>query len=324
MRRREFITLLGGAATWPVTARAQQPALPVIGFLHSASPGPYARLVAALQQGLAQAGYVAGRNVAFEFRWADDQYDRLPALAADLVARQVTVIFANGPAALPAKAATKTIPIVFANGGDPILLGLVASLNRPGGNITGVTNLNTELGAKRLELLHEIVPAVTSFAMLLNPNSPIAAETRSKVLEAARVLGLQVHVLDVSTEREFDATFEDLVRLRVGALAIGTDAFLNTRSQQLATLATSHSIPAVSQIREFAAAGGLMSYGDSSTDQYRQVGAYIGRILKGEKPGDLPVQQSTKVELVVNLKTAKTLGLTVPLSLLTRADEVIE
>ena len=325
IRRREFITLLGGAAAWSLAARAQQ-AMPVIGFLGSASAGPYARMMAAFRQGLNEIGYVEDRNVAIEYRWAEGQNDRLPALAADLVRRQVTVIATTGtPETLAAKAATTTIPIVFQVGIEPVQVGLVASLSRPGGNLTGVTNLNVEVGPKRLELLQEVVPTATLMALLVNPTSPNLTESTTKdALAAARTLGVQLHVLHASTERDIDDAFAALVQLRAGALVIGSDVFFNSRREQLAGLALRHAVPAIFQFREFAVAGGLMSYGANFTDSYRQVGVYTGRVLKGEKPSDLPVHQSTKVELIINLKTAKALGITVPLTLLGRADEVIE
>jgi putative ABC transport system substrate-binding protein len=327
MRRREFITLLGGTAVaWPLAARAQQLAMPVIGFLNSESPDLFAYLVRAFRQGLSQSSYVEGSNVAIEYRWADGQYDRLPALVADLIQRQATVLAVNSPApVMAAKAATKTIPIVFATGYDPVAAGLVASLNRPGGNLTGVTTLNVEVGPKRVELLHELVPTATSIALLVNPAAGPIHETISADLQAAaRKLRLQFHLLHASAVRDFDTVFSTLAQLRAGGLVIGSDPFFNSQSEQLAALAIRHAVPAMYQYREFAAAGGLVSYGGSLTDMYRQVGAYTGRILKGEKPADLPVQQSTKVELILNLKTARALGLTVPLPLLGRADEVIE
>jgi putative ABC transport system substrate-binding protein len=326
MKRRQFITVLGGAAVWPLAARAQQSAMPVIGFLGSASAGPYARMMAAFRQGLNETGYVEGRNVAIEYRWAEGQNDRLPALAADLVRRQVTVIATTGtPETLAAKAATATIPIVFQVGIEPVQVGLVASLSRPGGNLTGVTNLNVEVGPKRLELLKELVPTATLMALLVNPTSPILTESTTKdALAAARTLGVQLHVLHASTERDIDDAFAALVQLRAGALVIGSDVFFNSRREQLAALALRHAVPAIFQYREFAVAGGLMSYGANFTESYRQVGVYTGRVLKGEKPSDLPVHQSTKVELIINLKTAKALGITLPLTLLGRADEVIE
>jgi putative ABC transport system substrate-binding protein len=327
MKRREFITLLTGAAVvCPMAASAQQPAMPVIGFLGSASAGPYARMMAAFRQGLNEIGYVEDRNVAIEYRWAEGQNDRLPALAADLVRRQVTVIATTGtPETLAAKGATATIPIVFQVGIEPVQVGLVASLSRPGGNLTGVTNLNVEVGPKRLELLNELVPTATLMALLVNPTSPNLTESTTKdALAAARTLGVQLHVLHASTERDIDDAFAALVQLRAGALVIGSDVFFNSRREQLAALALRHAVPAIFQFREFAVAGGLMSYGANFTDSYRQVGVYTGRVLKGEKPSDLPVHQSTKVELIINLKTAKALGITLPLTLLGRADEVIE
>jgi putative ABC transport system substrate-binding protein len=326
VKRREFITLLGGTAVgWPLAARAQQPAVPVIGFLNGASPEGYAPYVAAFHQGLKEAGYVEGQNVAIEYRWAEGQYDRLPALAADLVRRQVVVIAAGtNPAAPAAKAATATIPIVFTTGLDPVQAGLVASLNRPGGNLTGVTSLAVEVGPKGLELLHELVPTATVIALLVNPTNPSAEALSRDLQPAARALGLQLHILHASTERDFDTVFATLLQLRAGGLVIGTDGFFIAQIEQLATRTVRHGVPAIFQYREFTAAGGLMSYGVSNRDLYRLVGVYTGRILRGEKPADLPVQRVTKVELAINLKTAKALGITFPITLLGRADEVIE
>ena len=325
MRRRDFIAgTVASTAAWPLATRAQQPALPVIGYLSSAARDRDAGRLRAFLQGLSETGYVEGRNVAIEYRWAEEKNDRLPALAADLVRRQVNVIVANNPAALPAKAATTRVPIVFTIGFDPVAAALVASLNRPGGNVTGLTSLNLELGLKRLELMHELVPAATIIAFLLNPTSPSAETQLRDVQAAAGTMGLQLHVLHASTERDFDAVFANLAQLRAGGLVIGPDAFFNSRSEQLAALAVRHVVPAIFQFRAFAAAGGLMSYGGNLADLYRQSGVYTGRILKGEKPAELPVQQVTKVELILNLKTAKVLGLEVPPTLLARADEVIE
>jgi putative ABC transport system substrate-binding protein len=326
VRRRAFISLLGGAAAWPLVARAQQPAMPVIGLLGGGSPDRDAKRVGAFRQGLSNAGYVEGKNVKIEYRWAEAQYDRLPALATDLVRRQVNVIAALGgtPSAQAAKAATNTIPIVFDTAGDPVEFGLVDSLNRPGGNVTGVTLLSVELGPKLLELAHEVVPTATVMALLVNPTSPLAETLWRETRAAARTLGLQLHVLQASTEREFDTVAAALVELRVGALLIGPDVLFTNGSDKLAALMLRHALPAIYPVREFAAAGGLISYGPSIAETWRLMGVYTGRILKGEKPADLPVQQVTKVELVINLKTAKALGITIPLTLLARADEVIE
>jgi putative ABC transport system substrate-binding protein len=327
MRRRDFIAGLGGAAaTWTLSARAQQPAMPVVGFLGSESPDLWTARVRAFRQGLSETGYVEGRNVAIEYRWADGQNERLPELAADLVRRRVTVIAAPGslPSALAVKAATITIPIVFTIGIDPVEVGLVSSLNRPGGNLTGVASLNAEVGPKRLELIHELVPTATTIALLVNPTNPNAENQTTDMQAATRTLGLELHILHASNERDFDAVFTSLVQLRAGALVIGADPFFSGRIERLAALTVRHAVPAIYEYREFAAAGGLLGYGGSNTDSFRLAGGYTGRILKGEKPADLPVQQATKVELVINLKTAKALGLTVPLALLNRADEIIE
>ena len=324
--RRKFLATLSGAVTWPLAAHAQQPAMPVIGFLNGASPDTYATFLAAFQKGLKEAGYVEGQNVALEYRWAHGQYDRLPGMAADLVRRRVAVITATStPAAVAAKAATAVIPIVFEMAGDPIRLGLVASLNRPGGNITGVTQLNEEVAPKRLELLHELVPTASVIALLVNPTDPVLAEANTRNLQAAaRAFGLQPHVLHASTERDFDEVFASLIQLRAGGLVIGPDSFLLGRSAQLAALTVRYGVPAVFEGREFVAAGGLASYGGNQADSYRLAGVYTARIVKGEKPSELPVQRGTKVELFLNLKTAKALGVTVPLPLSGRADDVIE
>jgi putative ABC transport system substrate-binding protein len=327
MQRREFITLVGGAAVaWPLAVRAQQPTLPVVGFVNADSPQGHARPLAAFLNGLGETGYVEGHNVAIEYRWADGRNDRLPSFVADLVQRKVAVISATTtPAALAAKAATTTIPIVFETGDDPIRLGLVASLNRPGGNVTGVTQLSVEVAPKRLELMHEILPTASVMALLVNPDDPtLAKATATELQAAARTLGLELHVLNASTERDFDGVFAKLIQLRAAGLVIGSGPFFNSRSEQLAALALRHAVPTIYEYHEFAAAGGLMSYGGDISESYRLAGIYTGRILKGDKPADLPVQQVTKVEMIINLKTAKTLGITIPLPLLGRADEVIE
>jgi putative ABC transport system substrate-binding protein len=326
VKRRKFITLLGGAATvWPLTARAQQPVMPVIGFFSAASPASFSGRIRAFQQGLSETGYAEGRNVAIEFRWANDRLDRLPDMAADLVRRPVAVIAATGtPTALAAKAATTTIPIVFQTVADPVQIGLVASLNRPGGNLTGLSTLGLEVGPKQLELLHRLIPAVTTMALLVNPTFPDTTSLAQKLQSSARALGLDLYVMHASGEHDFDAVFNTIRELRAGALVITTNPLFTSRRERLATLALRHGIPAIYQYREFAAAGGLMSYGASFTDSLRLVGIYTGRILNGEKPADLPVQQATKLELVLNLNTAKALGLAIPETVLALADEVIE
>ena len=326
MRRREFIALLGGLAAWPLAARAQQPAMPVIGFLSARSGGDSVQLLAAFRQGLKEAGYVEGQNVLAEFRFAEGNYDRLPALAADLVRRRVALIAAisGTPAAFAAKAATSVIPIVFANGANPVEFGLVASLNRPGANLTGVTFLAMATVAKRMGVLRELVPSATVIAYLANSSNELAKAETKETENAAHTLGLRFHVLNASAEHEIDRAFASVVQHRVGALVIASDTFLSSRKGQLIMLAARHAVPTMYYEREFAAAGGLISYGTDFADSYRQAGDYTGRILKGAKPGDLPVLQPTKFELVINLKTAKALGLEVPPMLLARADEVFE
>jgi ABC-type uncharacterized transport system substrate-binding protein len=327
MRRREFIGLIGGATTtWPFVARAQQPAMPVIGFLSSRSPGESNGVVAAFREGLREAGFVEGQNLAIEFRWAEGRYDRLSALAADLVRLPVVALFAAGgePSARAAKAATSTIPIVFSAVNDPVRLGLVASLNRPGGNVTGMSMFAADLGAKSVELLKELVPAVAIIAYVMNPLSPSAELYSKEAMMAASSLGVQVHVFNASTERDLDEAYAALVKLGAGGLVVVGEPFLDSQRDKTVALSARYVIPAIYTFREYVVAGGLMSYGASLTEAYRRAGTYLGRVLKGEKPADLPVQQPTKLELVVNLKTAEALGLTVPPTLLSRADEVIE
>jgi putative ABC transport system substrate-binding protein len=327
IERRKFLATLGGAAAaWPLAARAQQPAMPVVGYLDAGAPETSARLAAAFRKGLAETGYAEGRNVAIEYRWARNEYDRLPEMASDLVRRQVTVIAAMGatPTALAAKAATKTIPIVFGFGGDPVQTGLVASLNRPGGNITGIVTMNVELAAKRLGLLHELVPGATRFAVLLNANNSATASLTRDALAAAAPAGWQIEFLAVSTNKDLSAAFASLAQKRADALMVTPELLFVSRRVQLLTLAARHAVPTIYPSREFAEAGGLMSYGSSFTDMHRQAGIYTGRILSGEKPADLPVMQPTTFEFIVNLQTAQALDINVPPTLLARADEVIE
>jgi putative ABC transport system substrate-binding protein len=331
VNRREFIALVGGASTLLAAkvnrARGQQPAVPVIGVLSAEWPDRFTDRLRAFHGGLRETGYVDGRNLAIEYRWAEGRNDRLPVLAAELVRRQVSVIVTAGstPAALAARAATTTIPIVFYLGADPVDAGLVTSLSRPGGNVTGVVTLNVEVAPKRLELLHELVPTARIIAALINPTNPVLAETLTRDLQtAAHTLGVQLHILHASSEREFNTVFASLAQLRAEGLVIGADALFNSRSEHLAALTIQHAVPAIYQFREFVSGGGLMSYGTTVADTYRPLGIYTGRILKGEKPAELAVQQATRVELIINMKTAKALGVTVPLPLIGRADEVIE
>jgi len=327
VRRRDFIKIFAGSvAVWPLTARAQRSGMPIVGFLSLASAEGYQAQMAAFRQGLQQTGYVEGRNVAIDYRLAEGRVEQLAALAADLVRREVSVIAtATTPAALAAKAATRTIPIVFEMAGDPVGLGLIASLDRPGGNVTGVTNMNIQITPKRLQLLHEVVPTAKVMALLVNPVNSTVAETQSReVRAAAHTLGVDLHVLNASTEHDFNSVFANLIQLRVGGLVIGSEPLFSSRSRQLGELTVSHAVPAIAGIDDFAAAGGLLSYGVDSQDTYRLAGIYAGRVLKGERPADLPVQQATKVRLSVNLKTAKALGLNVPNTLIGRADVVIE
>jgi putative ABC transport system substrate-binding protein len=325
MQRREFITLLGGAAAaWPCAARAQQRAMPIVGFLNSASPGPYPPLSAFLR-GLNEMGFVEGRDVAIEYRWAEGHYERLLALIADLVQRKVSVIAATStPAAVAAKAANTAIPTIFTTSGDPVQLGFVSSLSKPGGNLTGATQLNVEVSAKRLELMHEAIPTANNFALLVNPPGPNTKVESQDDSGAAAALGLTLHVLSASSEQDLDSVFESLAKLHIEALVIGSDPFFSRQMEKIARLALRYRVPAIYQYAEFTTAGGLMSYGGNAGESYHIAGIYVGRILNGEKPANLPVQQVTKVELIINLKTAKALGLTVPPQIVARADEVIE
>jgi putative tryptophan/tyrosine transport system substrate-binding protein len=324
MRRRQFITLLGGAVAWPLAASAQQPAIPVIGFLRNTPSAPFAHIVTAFRRGLNEVGFVEGQNVAIEQRWAEGQDDRLPALVAELVRQKAAVIVANNPGALAAKAAATTIPIVFATGSDPVRDGLVASLNRPGGNVTGVVFITSVLGAKRLELLRQLVPKATTIAMLVRPNTIETEAERIDVQNAAQALGQELVLFNVTSGRDIEAAFATFVERRAGGLLVGTGPFLTSNRERVVALAARYGVPAIYPLREYASAGGVMSYGTSISDAYRQSGVYAGRILKGEKPADLPVIQSNKFELVLNVQTAKALGIDVPDKLLALADEVIE
>jgi putative ABC transport system substrate-binding protein len=326
MRRRDFVGFAGSVIAWPLTAHAQQGALPAIGFVNSASRQTYEPQLAAFLKGLGETGYFVGGNVTIEYRWAEGQHDRLASLAADLVKRQVAVIAATTTlAALAAKAATTTIPIVFERGADPVKIGLVASLSRPGGNITGVTQTNAEITPKRLQLLHEMLPTAKAIVLLVNPTDPANAETNTREVQAAAdTLGVQLHVLSASSDHDVDTAFEKLSQMQAGGLVVGSGPFFVSRAEKLAALATRHAVPIIYEFRRFAAAGGLISYGSEITEAYRLAGIYTGRVLKGDKPADLPVQQATRVELIINLKTAKALGIAVPLALSGRADEVIE
>jgi putative ABC transport system substrate-binding protein len=326
MRRRDLLRMLGGAAAWPLAARAQSPPMPVIGYLGPESPGPFASRVTAFRDGLAEAGFVEGRNVAIEFRWAEGQYDRLPALAASLVDRRVDVIAAPGgaPVALAARSATTTIPIVFEMGGDPVALGVVDSLSRPGGNLTGVSSLNVEVSAKRLECMREVFPSATAFAVVVNPASPTARSQLDSLHAAAATLRVGLHVLPAATEQGFGAAFEAVPRLPARGLVFTSDPYFANRSPQLALLAVRHAIPTITQSRDFAVAGGLMSYGGDFTQSHRQAGSYTGRVLMGERTSDLPVQLVTKLELFINLKAAAGLGVTLPPTLISRAETLIE
>jgi putative ABC transport system substrate-binding protein len=328
VRRREFIKIVAGSAVtaWPLAARAQQSGMPVVGFLNTAAQRDYQRQLAAFLKGLSEAGYVEGQNVTIEYRWAEGTNDRLPALAADLIGRRVAVIAATStPAAIAAKTATASIPIVFEVGADPVQLGLVSNLNRPGGNVTGVTQTNVEMTPKRLQILHELLPTARVMALLVNPANEATTETTTReVLAAARTLGIEVHVLNANVPRDIEAAFTKAIELRAGGMVVSGGPFFFSQSENLAARCLQHKLPTIYQFHRFTAAGGLMSYGSEITEAYRLAGVYTGRVLKGERPADLPVQQATKVEFVVNLRTAKVLGLTVPNTLIGRADEVIE